>query len=99
MSALFKRIGVGVVALDLLVGGVAAAALHKHAGLSAAAAGGPKLSALQLEQQLGDGASVSCSSDPSGGWDYYCIGSDGSRALYDVSADRVTHKSDLPSYR
>lgn len=99
MSALFKRIGVGVVALDLLVGGVAAAALHKHSGLSAATDGGSKMTALQLEQTIGRSASVSCSSDPTGGWDYYCVGSDGSRALYDVSADRVTHKSDLPSYR
>ena len=28
MSALFKRIGVGIIALDLLVGAGAAAALH-----------------------------------------------------------------------
>ena len=61
MSALFERIGIGIVARS--------------------------------------SGSTSCSTDPTGGWDYYCISADGSRTLYDVSASGVTQHSDLPSYR
>ena len=99
MSALFKRVGVAVIALDLLVGGAATAALHRHA-----TSHGAKLSAARLEQIVARSvsashANTSCSADAADGWDYYCVSSDGSRALYDVSADRVTQRSDLPSYR
>ena len=99
MGALFKRVGVAVVALDLLVGGAATAALHRHAGSP-----GAKLNAGRLEQIVARSLSAphrntSCTADPKDGWDYYCVSSDGSRTLYDVSADRVTQRSDLPSYR
>ncbi len=97
MSALFKRIGVGLIVLDLLVGVASAAVLHHR---STPAVGGVKMSAAQLEQTVAVSAGhTSCSSDPTGGWDYYCISSDGSRTLYDVSADGITQRSDLPSYR
>jgi len=107
MSALAKRIGTFLVVFDLLVGGAAAAVLHHHSTATRSAA---KMSAPRLEQitsenaaaaQAGSGFAVrtTCSSDPTGGWDYYCVGSDGSRTLYDVSADRITQRSYLSSYR
>ncbi len=97
MSALFKRIGVAFIALDLLVGVASAAVLHKHA---TAAPGIAKMSGAQLEQIVAASSGhTSCSTDPSDGWDYYCISADGSRTLYDVSADGITQRSDLPSYR
>jgi hypothetical protein len=100
MSALFKRVGLAVIVLDLLVAGVAAAALHHPTGSAQSAAG--KMSAGRLEQivESSTGAlNASCTEDPSAGWDYYCISSDGSRTLYDVSAGRITQRADLPSYR
>jgi hypothetical protein len=99
MSALFKRIGVGIIALDLLVGAGSAYALHKN---SAAAAHEGKMSSARLEQVVEESSGAfdtSCSTDPTGGWDYYCISSDGSRTLYDVSAGRIVQQSALPSYR
>lgn len=100
MGALFKRIGLAVVVLDLLVAGVAAAALHHRTGAAHYAAG--KMSAGRLEQIVESStgaANASCTPDPTAGWDYYCISSDGSRTLYDVSAGQITQRADLPSYR
>jgi hypothetical protein len=107
MSALAKRIGTFFVVFDLLVGGAAAAVLHHHSTgtRQAAKMAGPRLEHIVSENaaaaQTGSGFVVdtTCSSDPTGGWDYYCVSSDGSRSLYDVSADRITQRSDLPSYR
>jgi hypothetical protein len=98
MSALFKRVGVAVVVLDLLVAGVAAAALHHSTGTAQSAAG--KMSSGQLGQIVESSTgvvNVSCTKDPTAGWDYYCISSDGSRTLYDVSAGQITKRADLPS--
>src|SRR5689334_5658827 len=88
VSAIFKRVGLVVVIFDLLVGaGVGSAAvLHRNSGGTHAA----KMSAAALErtveQSAGARTHTSCTSDPTAGWDYYCISSDGSRTLYDVSA-------------
>jgi len=100
VSAIFKRVGLVVVIFDLVVGVGAgsAAVLHRHSGGTQAA----KMSAAALEQtvEMSAGARVntSCTSDPTAGWDYYCIRSDGSRTLYEVSAGRITQRADLPSY-
>jgi hypothetical protein len=99
MSAIFKRVGLVFIAFDLLVGVASAGVLHT-AARSAPPAARATMSGAQLEQIVGATAGrTSCSSDPSGGWDFYCISADGSRGLYDVSADAVTQHSDLPSYR
>ena len=97
MGAIFKRVGLVVVIFDLLVGVGSAAVLHHRSGGTHAA----KMSAAALERAVEKslGAHTSCSSDPTAGWDYYCISSDGSRTLYDVSAGRITQRADLPSYR
>ena len=101
MSAIFKRVGLVVVIFDLLVGvGVGSAAVfHHHSGGTHEA----KMSAAALEQTVEQSAGApihtSCTSDPTAGWDFYCISSDGSRTLYDVSAGRITQRADLPSYR
>jgi hypothetical protein len=100
VGAIFKRIGLAVIVCDLLVAGVASAALHHHSAGSHVAAG--KMSAARLEQIVessSGAASASCSTDPTAGWDYYCISSDGSRTLYDVSAGQILQRADLPSYR
>ncbi len=104
-----KRIGLVVIAFDLLVGVASAAVLH-HQSATQSAAG--RMSSDRLEQVVSESAAAAqpgsnrplavhttCSPDAAGGWDYYCTGSDGSRTLYDVSADRITQRSDLPSYR
>ena len=100
MSALFKRIGLVVIVFDLLVGVASGAVLSHHAG---SATGRATMSAAQLEQIVGKSAAshphASCSADPAGGWDYYCMSSDGTRTLYDVSAGSITQRADLPSYR
>jgi hypothetical protein len=99
MGAVAKRIGLVVIVFDLLVGAAAAAVLH-HGTSSPANSG--RMSAVRLEQIAGaskGSAHTSCSADPTGGFDYYCISSDGSRALYDVSARAITQRSELPSYR
>ena len=97
MSAIVKRVGVAVIVCDLLVAGVASAALHHSVGASQ---GSPaRVSAGQLEQvveRTSGVVSTTCTKDPTAGWDYYCISSDGSRALYDVSADQIVQRSDLP---
>jgi hypothetical protein len=102
VGAIFKWVGLAVIVFDLLVGvGVGSAAvLHEHAGGTHAA----KMSAAAVAQTVETSAGTrrvhtSCTTDPSAGWDYYCISSDGSRTLYDVSAGRVTQRADLPSYR
>ena len=101
MSAIFKRAGLVFIAFDLLVGVASAAVLHHPAGASHSMAAG-KMSAARLEQVVESStgaANASCTSDPTAGWDYYCISSDGSRTLYDVSAGTITQRADLPSYR
>ena len=99
MGAIFKRVGLVVIIFDLLVGVGSAAVLHHRTGGTHAT----KMSAAALEQtvekSLGARVNTSCTSDPTAGWDYYCISSDGSRTLYDVSAGRITQRADLPSYR
>ena len=102
MGAIFKRFGLVVIVFDLLVGvGVGSAAvLHHQAGGTHAA----KMSAAALAQTVEKSAGTrrvhtTCTIDPSAGWDYFCISSDGSRTLYDVSAGRITQRADLPSYR
>ena len=100
MSALFKRIGLVVIVFDLLVGVASGAVLSHHAGN---ATGGAKMTAAQLEQIVQNSAAshphASCSADPTGGWDYYCMSSDGSRTLYDASAGSIAQRADLRSYR
>jgi hypothetical protein len=109
MRRLARRFGIAFVVCDLVVGVASAAVLHH--GTSAAASGG-RMSAAQLEQIVDQSITAahadsswplkvetSCSVDPVGGWDYYCISSDGSRTLYDVSAGGITQRSDLQSYR
>ena len=101
MSAIFKKAGLLFIVFDLFVGVASAAVLHHSAGASHATAAG-KMSAARLEQVVRSStgaASASCTTDPTAGWDYYCISSDGSRTLYDVSAGAVTQRADLPSYR
>lgn len=101
MSAIAKKAGLVFIVFDLFVGVASAAVLHQSAGAVHATAAG-KMSAARLEQvvQRSKGAAnASCSSDPTAGWDYFCISSDGSRTLYDVSAGRITQRADLPSYR
>jgi hypothetical protein len=108
MSALAKRIGLLVIVFDLLVGAASAAVLHHHATGSGSHSAA-RMSGSRLEQIVSENESAAqtssylvnttCSTDPTGGWDYYCVSSDGSRTLYDVSADRITQRSDLPSYR
>jgi hypothetical protein len=98
VGAIFKRIGLVVIVFDLLIAGVASAALHHSPG--ARSAGSGKMSAGRLEQivERATGAMrTSCTADPQAGWDYYCISSDGSRTLYDVSAGQITKRADLPS--
>ena len=110
MSALFKKVGLFVIVFDLLVGVAGAAVLQHHSAGTANATA--KMSASRLEQVVAETAQAAqpasdhplnvhttCTADPTDGWDYYCISSDGSRALYDVSADGITQHSDLPSYR
>lgn len=101
MSTIFKRAGLVVVVFDLLVGVASAAVLHHSAGAAHGDVAG-KMSAARLEQVVESStgaAKASCTEDPTAGWDYYCISSDGSRTLYDVSAGRITQRTDLPSYR
>jgi len=110
VSAVVKRIGLVVIAFDLLVGVASAAVLHHQSSATQSAAG--RMSSARLEQIVSESAAAAqpasnhpldvhttCSTDAAGGWDYYCTSSDGTRALYDVSADRITQRSDLPSYR
>jgi hypothetical protein len=109
MSALLKKVGLVVILFDLLVGVAGAAVLHQR---SAGPANGAKMSASRLEQVVAETAqaaqpasdhplhvNTTCTADPTDGWDYYCVSSDGSRALYDVSADGIAQHSQLPSYR
>jgi hypothetical protein len=109
VSALFKKIGLFVIVFDLLVGAAGAAVLQHHGG---GKSNGAKMSAARLEQVIAESTqaaqpasdhplhvNTSCTADPTAGWDFYCVSSDGSRALYDVSADGITQRSDLPSYR
>jgi hypothetical protein len=100
VGAILKRIGPVVIVLDLLIAGVASAALHHSPGKHNVTAG--KMSAGQLEQaveQATGAVRTTCTADPMAGWDYYCTSSDGSRTLYDVSAGQILQRSDLPSYR
>jgi hypothetical protein len=104
VSAICKRVGLVAIIFDLLVGvGVGSAAvLHRHSGGGGANAA--RMSAAALEQTVersagARGVHASCTADPAAGWDFYCVSSDGSRALYDVSAGRITQRTDLPSYR
>src|SRR5262249_31813091 len=98
MSAIFKKVGLLFIAFDLLV--VASAGVLHTATNSAPPTRGAKTSSAQLEQIVSaTSGHTSCSSDPTDGWDYYCVSADGSRGLYDVSVDGVTQRSDLPSYR
>jgi hypothetical protein len=90
MGAVLKKAGLAAVVLDLLVGGTALAALQRG---SAPAAHGSKMSAAALEQLVG--ANANCTADPNGGFDYVCQSS-GSRALYDVAADHITNRVELP---
>ena len=102
MSAIFKKVGLLFIAFDLLVGVASAGVFHNAMNTAAksAPAAGAKMSGAQLEQIVSaTSGRTSCSSDPTGGWDYYCVSADGSRTLYDVSADAVAQHSDLPSYR
>jgi hypothetical protein len=107
MRRLARRFGIAFVVLDVCVGVASAAVLHHGASAPAG-----RMSAGQLEQVVSRSITAahadsrwplkvqtSCSVDGSGGWDYYCISSDGSRTLYDVSSDRITQRSDLQSYR
>ncbi len=107
MRGIARRFGIAFVVFDLLVGVASAAVLHQAAG-----SGGAKMSSSRLEQVVDASIAAShrdsrwplnvrtsCSVDASGGWDYYCVSSDGSRTLYDVSGDRITRRSDLRSYR
>jgi hypothetical protein len=109
MSARIKKVGLLVIVFDLLVGVAGAAVLKQH---SAGPSNGAKMSASRLEQVVSETTqaaqpasnhplhvNTTCTSDPKDGWDYYCISSDGSRALFDVSADGITQHADLPSYR
>ncbi len=94
MSARFKKVGLAAIVLDLLLAGTAFAALHHGSG---SASHGGKLSAAALEQLLGGlgTARPSCTADPNGGFDYLCQ-SGGSRTLYDVAADHITNRVELP---
>jgi hypothetical protein len=94
MSAVAKRVGLAAIVLDLLLAGTAFAALHH--GSSTAVRGG-KMSRAALEQLLSGPGSArgSCTVDPNGGFDYLCQ-SGGSRTLYDVTADHITNRVELP---
>jgi hypothetical protein len=94
MGAILKKAGLAAIVLDLLLAGTAFAALHHGSG---SAARGGKMSAAALEQLLSSPGSerTSCSVDPNGGFDYLCQ-SGRSRALYDVAADRITNRVELP---
>jgi hypothetical protein len=102
MRRVVRRFGIALVVLDLFVDVASAAVLHHGTGASAG-----KMSAGRLEQVVGRSIAAShaksrwalvvhtsCSAAPGGGWDYYCVSSDGSRTLYDVSGDRITLRSD-----
>jgi len=86
--------GLAAIVLDLLLGGTAFAALHHESG---SAAHGGKMSSAALEQLIsGPGsARASCTADPNGGFDYLCR-SGGSLTLYDVAADHITNRVELP---
>jgi hypothetical protein len=108
MGAMVKKVGLLVIVFDLFVGVAAAAVFHPGSGSSShGTMGASRLEQLVEASATADQASsqwpaavhTTCSTDPTGGWDYYCISSDGSRAFYDVSADRITQRSDLPSFR
>ncbi len=94
MGALLKKAGLAAIVLDLLVGGTAFAALHHRSG-SAAPSG--KMSAAALEQLVGGpgAARPTCTADPNGGFDYLCQAG-GARTLYDVTADHITNRVELP---
>jgi hypothetical protein len=94
MGALLKKVGLAAIVLDLLVGGTAFAALHHGSG---SAARGGKMSASALEQLLGGPSTArpTCTVDPTGGWDYLCQAG-GSQTLYDVTADHITNRVELP---
>jgi hypothetical protein len=94
MGAILKKAGLVAIVLDLLVGGTAFAALHHG---SAAATNGGKMSAAVLKRLIsGPGtARPSCTADPNGGFDYLCQAG-GSRTLYDVAADHITNRVELP---
>jgi hypothetical protein len=94
MGALLKKVGFAAIVLDLLVGGTAFAAFHH--GSSSATHGG-KMSAAALEQLVGGPGSArpTCTVDPNGGFDYLCQAG-GSRTLYDVTADHITNRVELP---
>ncbi len=94
MGALLKKAGLTAIVLDLLVGGTAFAALHHG---SAMASHGGKMSAAALEQLLGGPGTArpTCTPDPNHGFDYVCQ-SGGSLWLYDVAADHITQRVNLP---
>jgi hypothetical protein len=94
MGSIAKKVGLAAIVLDLLVAGTAFAALHHGSG---SAPRGGKMSAAALEQLLSGPGSArpTCSADPNGGFDYLCQ-SGGSRTLYDVAADHITSRVELP---
>jgi hypothetical protein len=94
MSAVAKRVGLAAIVLDLLLAGSAFAALHHGSG---SAAHGGKMSVAALEQLLGGPGTArpSCTADPNGGFDYLCQAG-GARTLYDVAADHITNRVELP---